>query len=385
MRGASSAEHNPFLALKRATATEDLGEVFGFSLVYSGNHLDQVEVDTNDITRIQLGIHPDTFEWNMGPGEEFQTPEAVMVYSDRGMNRMSQVYHRLYGTRLVRGYWRDRARPILINNWEATEMNFTEESVLKIASAGKELGIELFVLDDGWFGGRENDSIGLGDWYVTNYNKLPGGITGLSEKVEALGMTFGLWFEPEMVNKGTDIYKKHPEWIICAPGRKASPSRNQYVLDFANAEVVDYIYGLMDKVLSEASISYVKWDMNRYITECYSNSLTAQDQGKVFHKYILGIYDLYERLTNRFPEILFESCSSGGGRFDPGMLYYAPQAWTSDNTDAMERIKIQYGTSMVYPVSAMGAYVSAVPNQQIGRITPIETRGKPNRTNEKAP
>lgn len=375
MRGASSAEHNPFIALKRPCATEDDGEVYGFSLVYSGNFLAQVEVDTNDMTRIQLGIHPDTFEWALEPGGEFQTPEVVMVYSDKGMNRMSQVFQTLYRTRLARGYWRDRARPILINNWEATEMAFTEEGILKIAGAGKELGIELFVLDDGWFGGREDDTAGLGDWYVTNFEKLPGGIKGLSEKIEKLGMLFGLWFEPEMVNKGTDLYNKHPDWVICAPERTASPSRNQYVLDFANPQVVDYIYGLMEKVLGEARVSYVKWDMNRYITECYSNSLPKEEQGKAFHQYILGVYNLYERLTKRFPKVLFESCSSGGGRFDPGMLYYAPQAWTSDDSDAMERIKIQYGTSMVYPVSAMGAHVSQVPNQQIGRITPLKTRG----------
>lgn len=375
MRGASSAEHNPFIAMKRPSATEDYGEVIGFSLLYSGSHLAQAEVDTNDMTRIQLGIHPDTFEWVLEPGEEFQTPEVVMVYSDKGLNRMSQIFQKIYRTRLARGYWRDRPRPVLINNWEVTEMDFTEEGILKIAETAKELGIELFVLDDGWFGGREDDTTGLGDWYVTNYEKLPGGIKGLSEKIDAMGMLFGLWFEPEMVNKGTDMYRLHPEWVICAPGRKASPSRNQYVLDFANPEVVDYIFGLMEKVISESKISYVKWDMNRYITECYSNSIEKEKQGSVFHRYILGVYELYERLIKRFPKILFESCSSGGARFDPGMLYYAPQAWTSDNTDAMERVKIQYGTSMVYPVSAMGAHVSRVPNMQTGRVTSLETRG----------
>lgn len=375
MRGASSAEHNPFIVLKRPHATEDEGEVFGFSLVYSGNHIEQVEVDTNNMTRILIGIHPDTFEWTMDKGEEFQTPEAVMVYSDKGINHMSQTFHSLYRTRLARGYWRDKPRPILINNWEATEMEFTEEQVLSIAKAGKELGMELFVLDDGWFGGREDDTRGLGDWYVTNFEKLPDGITGLSKKISEMGMLFGLWFEPEMVNRKTNLYQKHPDWVICAPGRTASPSRNQYVLDFSNQAVVDYIYGLMEKVLSEGEISYVKWDMNRYITECYSNVCPSLEQGKVYHKYILGVYRLYERLTTRFPEILFESCASGGGRFDAGILYYAPQTWTSDDSDAMERIKIQYGTSLVYPVSSMGAHVSEVPNQQVGRITPLQTRG----------
>ncbi len=374
MTGTSSAEHNPFIALKRSNADEFSGEVYGFSLVYSGNHLEQVEVSTHDIARVIMGIHPDTFEWPLLQGEVFQTPEAVMVYSDSGMNKMSQTYHKLYGTRLVRGQWRDKVRPVLINNWEATEMNFTEEKILSIAKAGRELGMELFVLDDGWFGSRDNDKSGLGDWFVTNFNKLPGGIIGLANKIEAMGMKFGLWFEPEMINKDSDLYRAHNDWILATPGRRRSPSRNQYVLDFSRKEVVDYIYGLMEKTLSEAKISYVKWDMNRYITECYSSAKTADTQGKVFHQYILGVYDLYERLTSKFPYILFESCSSGGARFDPGMLYYAPQAWTSDDSDAIERLKIQYGTSLVYPISSMGSHVSSVPNQQIGRFTPIDTR-----------
>lgn len=374
MRGISSAEHNPFIALKRPHADEFNGEVYGFSLVYSGNHLEQVEVDTHDMSRVMLGIHPDTFEWMMSKGEIFQTPEAVMVYSDKGLNKMSQTYHELYRRRLVRGQWRDKARPVLINNWEATEMDFTEEKIINIAKTGKELGIEMFVLDDGWFGKRDNDKSGLGDWYVTNFNKLPGGIKGLADKIEAIGMKFGLWFEPEMVSKDSDLYRAHPDWIIQTPGRRASPSRNQHVLDYSRKEVVDHIYSLLEKVLSEAKISYVKWDMNRYITECYSDDKDEKSQGKVFHQYILGVYDLYDRLTSRFPHILFESCSSGGARFDPGIMYYAPQTWTSDDTDAIERLKIQYGTSMLYPISSMGAHVSAVPNQQVGRTTPIDTR-----------
>ncbi|MBX4271696.1 alpha-galactosidase [Clostridium estertheticum] len=374
MAGASSSEHNPFIALKRTNVDEFNGEVYGFSLVYSGNHLEQIEVSTHDMTRVIIGIHPDTFEWPLSEGEVFQTPEVVMVYSNCGMNKMSQTYHELYRTRLVRGEWRDKVRPILINNWEATEMEFTEKKVLKIAKAGKDLGMELFVLDDGWFGNRDNDKCGLGDWYVKNFKKLPDGIIGLANKVEGMGMKFGLWFEPEMVNKDSDLYKAHNDWIIATPGRRSSPSRNQYVLDFSRNEVVDYIYSLMKKILSEAKISYIKWDMNRYITECYSSAENAEFQGKVFHKYILGVYNLYERLISKFPYILFESCSSGGGRFDPGMLYYAPQTWTSDNSDAVERLKIQYGTSYVYPIACMGAHVTSVPNQQVGRVTPIETR-----------
>lgn len=374
-RGISSAEQNPFLALKRTGADETQGEVYGFSLVYSGNHVEQAEVDTCNMTRVQIGIHPEGFTWPLLPGESFQSPEAVMVYSDSGLNGMSQTYHRLYRSRLVRGIWRDKERPILINNWEATGAAFTQNQILSIAKAGKELGMELFVLDDGWFGNREDDKTGLGDWFVTNHNKLPEGIEGLARKIEKMGMLFGLWFEPEMVNMDSDLYRKHPDWILSDPESKPSPSRNQYILDFTRKEVTDYIYEMMEKVLASAPISYVKWDMNRYMTDCYSRTKAPEEQGKVMHEYILGVYSLYERLTSRFPEILFESCSSGGARFDPGMLYYAPQTWTSDDTDAMERVKIQYGTSYVYPLSSMGAHVSEVPNQQVGRVTSLETRG----------
>jgi Alpha-galactosidase len=373
LRGASSAEHNPFLALKRPNTDENSGEALGFSFVYSGNFLAQAEVDTHHSTRLLMGIHPDGFEWPLAPGMDFQTPEAVIVYSDSGLNGMSQTFHRLYRTRLARGLWRDRVRPILINNWEATSFDFDEAKILGIARTAKELGIELFVLDDGWFGARDNDRAGLGDWSV-NRKKLPNGIQGLASQIEAMGMKFGLWFEPEMANKDSDLYRAHPDWIIQTPGRAASPSRNQHVLDFSRREVVDEIYRRMSAVLREASISYVKWDMNRYITECYSATAPSSEQGMVFHKYILGVYDLYERLTTEFPPILFESCSSGGARFDPGILYYAPQTWTSDDTDAVERLKIQYGTSFVYPLSSMGAHVSEVPNQQLGRVTPLETR-----------
>lgn len=374
-RGISSAEQNPFLAVKRLSADEMQGEVYGFSLIYSGNHMEQVEVDTCNMARIQLGIHPEGFTWPLLPGQSFQSPEAVMVYSGQGLNGMSQTYHKLYRTRLVRGVWRDKERPILINNWEATGAAFTQKQILNIARAGKELGMELFVLDDGWFGKREDDKTGLGDWYVTNYDKLPGGIEGLAQDITSLGMLFGLWFEPEMVNKDSDLYRMHPDWILGEPDRTPLPSRNQYILDFTRSEVVDYIYRLMEQILSSAPVSYVKWDMNRYMTDCFSQTKPSEQQGKVMHEYILGVYGLYERLITRFPNILFESCSSGGARFDPGMLYYAPQAWTSDDTDAMERVKIQYGTSYVYPLSCMGAHVSEVPNQQVGRVTPFETRG----------
>ena len=373
IRGNSSHNHNPFMILKRPTADEFQGEAIGFSLVYSGNFLAQVEVDTYDTARVLLGIHPHCFDWKLDPSEEFQTPEAVMVYTDQGLNHLSQTFHRLYQKRLARGYWRDRVRPILINNWEATYFDFTEDKLVEIAEKARECGVELFVLDDGWFGKRCGEQAGLGDW-VANPDRLKNGITGLAKRIEDLGMKFGLWFEPEMVNKDSDLYREHPDWIIQTPGRRNSHGRYQYVLDFSRKEVVDRIYEMMDKILSEAKVSYIKWDMNRSITECYSAALPPDRQGEVYHRYILGVYDLYERLTSKFPQILFESCASGGGRFDPGMLYYAPQCWTSDDSDAVERIKIQYGTSYCYPVSSMGTHVSVVPNHQINRITPLDTR-----------
>lgn len=372
-RGASSHAHNPFLALKRPDATEHSGEVYGFSLVYSGNFLGQVEVDTYSVTRVMMGINSFQFKWKLNPNETFQTPECVMVYSDQGLNGMSQTYHELYRTRLVRGYWRDRVRPILINNWEATYFNFNEQKILTIAETARDLGIELFVLDDGWFGERHDDTSSLGDWFE-NKEKLPNGIKGLSEKVDALGMKFGLWFEPEMVCKDTKLFQEHPDWIISTPNRRPSHGRNQFILDFSREEVVNYIFTLMDNIITNSRISYIKWDMNRYMTEVYSQSLAIDQQGEVAHRYILGVYNLYERLIEKYPEILFESCAGGGARFDPGLLFYAPQAWASDDTDAAERLKIQYGTSMVYPLSSIGSHISAVPNHQVGRTTPIDTR-----------
>lgn len=373
-RGASGHFHNPFVMLKRPGTDEFQGEVMGFSLVYSGNFLAQAEVDTFKVTRMMIGINPFGFSWCLKPGEEFQTPEAVMVYSTEGMNAMSQAFHRLYRTRLARGYWRDRERPVLLNNWEATYFDFTEEKLLEIAKNAREDGVELFVLDDGWFSTRTTETSGLGDWWP-NTDRLPEGIKGLSEKVEALGLKFGLWFELEMVNKDSELYRHHPDWVIRTPGRHMSHGRKQYVLDFARPEVVDYIYEMTAKLLRESKISYVKWDMNRNITECFSGGYGAERQGEIFHRYILGLYDLYDRLNREFPQVLFESCASGGGRFDAGLLYYAPQCWTSDDTDAAERQKIQYGTSFAYPVSSMGAHVSITPNHQVNRITPLKTRG----------
>lgn len=374
MRGNSSHQHNPFLALKRKSTTEQSGEAYGFSLVYSGNFLAQAEVDNYQVLRVMMGINPFGFQWRLDSETDFTIPEAVMVYSGDGLNGMSRQFHRLYKSRLVRGYWRDRERPILINNWEATQFNYVEDDLILFAAKAKECGIELFVLDDGWFGARDDDRHGLGDWHA-NTQKIPNGIEGLAEKIEALGMKFGLWFEPEMVNRDSDFFRSHPDYIIATPNRSTSHGRNQFVLDFSRREVVDAIYEQMYALLSKAKISYIKWDMNRSISECYSQAYPADQQGEIFHRYILGVYDLHERLIQAFPSLLIESCSSGGGRFDAGMLYYAPQGWVSDDSDAVERLKIQYGTSLVYPISCMGAHVSACPNEQVGRRTPIETRG----------
>lgn len=373
LKGASSAEFNPFLALRRRNTDEFSGEVIGFSLVYSGNFMAEVDVDTYNQTRIMMGIHPDRFSWPLNLNEEFYTPEVVIVYSDKGLNYMSQVYHSLYRECLMRGRWRNSVRPILLNSWEALSFSIDEEKIKKLATNASKLGVELFVLDDGWFGKRNNDNAGLGDWIV-NKEKFPNGLNEIIEYINKLGMDFGIWIEPEMVNKDSELYRAHPDWIIHDPNRKPSHTRNQYTLDFSRDEVVDHIYNQIEKLLSDYNISYVKWDMNRYITECYSKDKGANLQGTVYHKYILNVYKLYDKLTTRFPDILFESCSSGGARFDPGMLYYAPQTWTSDNTDAMERTKIQYGSSLVYPLISMGSHVSESPNQQVFRETALETR-----------
>jgi alpha-galactosidase len=373
-RGASSHQHNPFIALLQKGANEDYGEVYGFSLVYSGNFLAQIEVDQFRTTRVAMGINPFDFTWLLEPGESFQTPEVVMVYSDKGLNGMSQTYHQLYRTRLARGVYRDRQRPILINNWEATYFNFNEEKILRLAKTAAELGIELFVLDDGWFGKRDNDRSSLGDWFVDK-RKLPNGLAGLAANINNMGMRFGLWLEPEMVSVDSELYRKHPDWCLHVPSRPRSEGRNQLVLDYSRKEVCDYIIQAISNVLASAPISYVKWDMNRHMTEIGSAALPPERQRETAHRYMLGLYRVMEEITSRFPYILFESCSGGGGRFDPGMLYYMPQTWTSDNTDAVARLKIQYGTSLVYPISAMGAHVSAVPNHQVHRITSLEMRG----------
>ncbi|MDY3958506.1 alpha-galactosidase [Romboutsia timonensis] len=373
-RGSSSHAQNPFMALVRKDTTEQHGEVYGFSLVYSGNFLANIEVDMYENARAQIGINPFDFTWLLKSKEEFIAPEAVLVYSNEGLTGMSHIYNCLYGKRLCKGKYRDEVRPILINNWEATYFDFNETKIKEIAREATNLGMELFVLDDGWFGKRDDDNSSLGDWFV-NEEKLKGGLNKLATEINEMGLQFGLWFEPEMVSPISELYKEHPDWCIHIPGRNRSEARRQLILDYSREDVCNYIIEKISEVLSSAPISYVKWDMNRNMSEIGSAKLPANRQREVAHRYILGLYKVLEEITTRFPDVLFESCSGGGGRFDPGMLYYMPQTWTSDNTDAIERLKIQFGTSMVYPNASIGCHVSAVPNHQVDRITPIETRG----------
>ncbi|MEC0092700.1 alpha-galactosidase [Paenibacillus macquariensis] len=373
-RGSSSHQHNPFIALVESSTTEDRGDAYGFSFVYSGNFLASVEVDQHQTTRVSMGINPFDFKWLLEPGESFQTPEVVMVYSNEGLGGMSRQYHKLYRTRLARGQYRDQVRPILVNNWEATYFDFNEEKIVSLADEAKDMGIELFVLDDGWFGKRDNDRTSLGDWFE-NRSKLPNGLAGLAKELNDRDLKFGLWLEPEMVSVESELYQAHPDWCLHIPNRRRTEGRFQLILDLSRQEVCDALIEKLSGVLSSAPISYVKWDMNRNMTEIGSAGLPPERQRETAHRYMLGLYHVLETITERFPHILFESCSGGGGRFDPGMLHYMPQTWTSDNSDAIERLKIQYGTSLVYPVSSMGAHVTAVPNHQVHRHTPLSTRG----------
>lgn len=374
MRGSSSHHHNPFLALVTPDTTEQHGRVYSMNLVYSGNFIANAEVDCRSHARMQIGINPEGFSWLLEPGRDFQSPEAILVFSDAGLHGMSKAYHALYRSRLCRGKYRDAERPILINNWEGTYFDFNEEKLLAIAARAKDVGIELFVLDDGWFGKRDGDNCSLGDW-VVDKRKLPHGLDGLAEKITAMGLKFGLWFEPEMISPDSDLYRAHPDWCLHVDGRPRSQARQQLILDLSRQDVCDYIVDAVSSVLRSADISYVKWDMNRNMTEVGSALQAPGRQRETAHRYMLGLYDVLKRITSAFPDILFEGCSGGGGRFDPGILYYMPQIWCSDDSDAIERTFIQYGTSMVYPVSTMGAHVSAVPNHQTGRITPYQTRG----------
>lgn len=375
LRTASSHQENPFFMLARPHTDNNQGAVFGFNFVYSGNFLDSVEVDQFDTTRVLIGINPDEFGWKLNSGDSFQTPEVIFSYTDNGFNALSQQLGAFYAQHLINPHFAHQERPILINNWEATFMDFTEDKLMPIVERAKELGIEMFVLDDGWFGHRDDDRSSLGDWFVDE-KKFNHGIAGFAKRVHDLDMKFGLWFEPEMISIDSKLYQTHPEWMIKTPGRGQTPGRHQFVLDMSRKEVVDYLFGLMSHIIQDAKLDYIKWDMNRNITEMYGADLPADQQLEFSHRYILGVYDLYDRLTKAFPDVLFESCASGGGRFDLGMMYYAPQAWCSDDTDAIERIKIQDGTSYGYTPSMWGAHVSAVPNDQVSRLTSIDMRAK---------
>lgn len=374
VKGESSHQNNPFMALVSHNADEDMGEAYGFNFVYSGNFFAQAEVTQNKCTRAVMGINHFDFNWLLEAGEEFTAPEVVMVYSDEGIGKMSRTFHDLYRQHLIRGEYKDKRRPILINNWEATYFNFDTDKLIDIAKEASKLGIEMLVMDDGWFGHRDSDNSSLGDWFVYE-KKLKGGLKHLVDEVNKLGMKFGIWFEPEMISPDSELYKKHPEWAIQVRGREMTMSREQYVLDYSNKEVRDCVYGMMREVLDSANIEYIKWDMNRQLTEVGSTSLPKNRQRELWHRYVLGVYDLMNRLTTDYPHILLENCSGGGARFDAGMLYYSPQIWCSDDTDAIERLKIQHGTSICYPASAMGAHVSDCPNHTVGRSTPFSTRG----------
>ena len=372
-RGASSHQQNPAIVLCSADCTEISGSCIGAMLMYSGSFKARVQLDQLDQVRMVMGINPEMFKWNLKAGESFYTPEAFLSYSSQGFEKLSHCFHKFIRNNVCRGKYKLESRPVLINNWEATYFDFNEEILYNIAKQASELGVDMFVLDDGWFGQRNGETAGLGDWFV-NEEKLSGSLKKFVDKVKAMGMKFGLWFEPEMVSEDSDLYRNHPDWAIKIPDRAPVRSRCQLVLDMSRKDVQDYIYEAVSNVLKSADMSYVKWDMNRSISDWFSYGLNSENMGEMPHRYVLGVYSLLERLTSSFPDVLFEGCCGGGGRFDAGMLYYCPQIWCSDDTDAYERTKIQYGTSFFYPISAVGSHVSTVPNHQTGRITPIETR-----------
>lgn len=374
VRGTSSHHYNPFSILCEKGTSETNGGCWGFSFVYSGEFLMEVEKDQADQTRFVCGIHPDNFAWTLSPGESFQTPEVIMTYSDKGFGTMSHNLHRVIRDHICRGEWAHKRRPVLINNWEATYFDFNGDKLVSIAREAASLGLDLFVMDDGWFGKRDSDHSGLGDWFA-NEKKLGCTLKKLGERITAAGLKFGIWFEPEGISEDSDLYRKKPEWAIQIPGRKPNLSRDQLLLDFSRKDVQDYIIERISDILSNAPISYIKWDLNRCVCDKFSAVLPPDRQGEFSHRYVLGLYRVLETLTQRYPQVLFEGCNGGGGRFDVGMLYYTPQIWCSDNSDAISRLDIQYGTSFGYPVSAVGAHVSAVPNHQTGRVTPLSTRG----------
>ena len=372
VRGTSSHQYNPMMILAEKETTEDKGNCYAMSFVYSGCFQGEVLKDQLNQTRMMLGLQEEAFRYPLETGEKFQAPEVILSYSSEGMNRLSQNLHHCIRQHICRGKYKEEIRPILINSWEAAYFDFTGDTIYELAKAAKEVNIDMLVMDDGWFGKRDDDNSGLGDWFV-NEKKLGGTLGNLIKRINDLGVKFGIWIEPEMVSEDSDLYRKHPDWALTVPGRNPVRSRNQLVLDFSRKEVVDEIYDQICKVLDQGNIEYVKWDMNRSLMDVYSS--VTRDQGRVLHDYVLGLYDFLERLVQRYPNLLIEGCSGGGGRFDAGMMYYTPQIWCSDNTDAIDRLRIQYGTSFGYPVSVVGSHVSAVPNHQTGRKTPLHTRG----------
>lgn len=373
-RGESSHQEHPFMALVSHNADQVQGEAYGFAFVYSGNFVAQTYVNQFDSVRAMMGINPEDFCWKLTAGDSFQAPEVVMVHSSQGIGHMSRNFHDLFRNHLIRSEYKDKKRPILINNWEATYFDFDTDKLISIVDEASNLGIEMLVMDDGWFGHRNSDNSSLGDWFV-NESKIKGGLKFLVDEVNKRGMKFGIWFEPEMISPDSELFRAHPDWAIQIPGREPGLCREQYVLDLSRPEIVDYTYNQVSTILNSANIEYVKWDMNRQLADIGSLCLNSDTQGELFHRYMLGVYELQERLITEFPHLLLENCSGGGARFDPGMLYYSPQIWCSDDTDAIERLSIQEGTSLVYPLSAMGAHVSDCPNHTVGRVTPFRTRG----------
>lgn len=372
-RGTTSHQKAAFFAVCDKTATEETGNVYACQLVYSGNHKTEIEKDQFGMLRTVMGINDEGFSWRLKSGESFFTPEALLTFSANGIGEMSRQYHKFICRHIFREKWYGKRRPLLINNWEATTFNFSCEILTNLAKTASGLGIEMLVMDDGWFGNRNDDHSSLGDWFP-HKERLPEGLKSLAASIKKTGMKFGIWMEPEMISEESELYKKHPDWVLCVPGRKKCEGRFQYILDIVKPEVREYVYNAVCKTIEEADAAYLKWDMNRYLTDVFSDSVAPEDQGSVYHRYVLALYDILGRVTERFPDLLIEHCSGGGGRFDAGMLYYSPQVWTSDDSDAGERVKIQFGTSYAYPITSMGSHFSAVPNHQTKRVTPFDTR-----------
>lgn len=374
IRGTSSHHHNPFVILCDRNTEETYGNCYGYALAYSGNFTFETEVDQVGHTRVVMGIHPYHFAWTLEKGDTFETPEVIMSYSAEGFGKLSRIYHDAYRNNLIRSKYVEQPRPILVNNWEATYFDFDADKLYHIAEEARNIGLDMFVLDDGWFGKRDNDWCALGDWEV-NEEKIKGGLPALAERIHGLGLKFGLWVEPEMISEDSDLYRAHPDWAFAIPGRVPNHSRNQLVLDMTREDVREYLLERLTTIVHDAKIDYVKWDMNRSVCDVYSHVAAQSRNGELYHRYVLGVYDLMERFLAACPNLLLEGCSGGGGRYDAGMMYYSPQIWCSDNTDAINRLSIQYGSSFFYPISTVGSHVSVCPNHQTGRVTPFRTRG----------